>query len=62
MAEIDIQQNERMGVDKELIRMFLRMSPEERIRTNDNTIRTIADLRDAFKKRKAASSGSERPA
>ena len=38
-----------IGVDKSLIEMFLKMTPEERLRTNDNTIRALIELRNAFK-------------
>jgi hypothetical protein len=41
------------GIDKGLIAMFIKMSPEERLRANDNTFRTILELRDAYKQRKA---------
>ncbi len=37
------------GVDKGLIAMFIRMSPEERLRANDNAFRTILELRDAYR-------------
>jgi hypothetical protein len=40
------------GVDKGLIAMFIRMSPEERLRSNDNAFRTILELRDAYRRRK----------
>ena len=46
--EIDDQS----GVDKGLVAMFLRMSPEERLRANDNAFRTILELRDAYRRRK----------
>lgn len=32
--------------------MFLRMSPEERLLANDNVLRTILELRDAYKRKK----------
>ncbi len=35
------------GVDKGLVAMFLKMSPEERLRANDNALRTILELRHA---------------
>lgn len=35
-------------VDKGLIAMFLKMSPEERLRANDNAAKTIQELRNAF--------------
>src|SRR4030067_451770 len=41
------------GVDKALIAMLLRMSPEERLRANDNAFRTILELRDAYRRQKA---------
>jgi hypothetical protein len=40
------------GVDKGLVAMFLRMSPEERLRSNDNALRTILELRHAYRQRK----------
>ena len=40
------------GVDKGLIAMFLRMTPEERLRANDNAFRTILELRDAYRRQK----------
>ncbi len=39
-------------VDKGLIRMFLKLSPEERIQANDNAIRTFYELNNAFKQQK----------
>ena len=41
------------SVDKGLIAMFLRMSPEERLRANDDYFRTILELRNACKRQKA---------
>ena len=40
-------------VDRGLVAMFLRMSPEERLRANDNAFRTILELRDAYRRKKA---------
>jgi hypothetical protein len=48
------------GVDKGLVAMFLRMSAEERLLANDNTVRTILELRDAFRKRKTNERKSKR--
>jgi hypothetical protein len=39
-----------LGIDKGLVAMFLKMSPEERLQANDNAARTIQELRDAFKR------------
>jgi hypothetical protein len=49
-------------VDKGLIKMFLKMTPEERIRSNDNTIRALVELRNAFNKQKSSSFRSKRSA
>lgn len=35
-------------VDKGLVAMFLKMSPEERLIANDNAARAILELRNAF--------------
>jgi hypothetical protein len=39
-------------VDKGLVAMFLRMSPEERLRANDDAFRTILELSDAYRQQK----------
>jgi hypothetical protein len=49
----EIELGDDSGVDKTLIAMFLRMSPEERLRANDEACRTILELRDAYRRRKA---------
>ena len=41
-------------VDRGLVAMFIKMSPEDRLLANDRMRRTIQDLRDAFKQRKAS--------
>jgi hypothetical protein len=51
-----------IGVDKGLIEMFLKMTPEERLQTNDNTIRALIELRNAFKKQKTSGLRSKRSA
>ena len=38
------------GVDKGLIKLFLEMSPEKRLLSNDNAIQTLTELKDAFQK------------
>lgn len=40
------------GVDKTLVAMFLKMSPEERLRANDNAAHTILELRNAYQQQK----------
>ena len=47
------------AVDKGLVAMFLKMSPEERLRANDNAVRAILELRSAYNKQKSAEPGSE---
>ena len=50
------------GVDKGLIKMFLKMTPEERLSANDNTVRVIMELKNAYKQRKASNSRTKRSA
>jgi len=40
------------GVDRGLVAMFLRMSPEERLQANDNALRAILELRHAYSQRR----------
>jgi hypothetical protein len=43
--------DEQSGVDKGLVAMVLRMSPEERLRANDiASPRTILELKDAYRR------------
>lgn len=39
-------------IDKGLITMFLKMTPEERLQANDNAVRAILELQDAFRRGK----------
>jgi hypothetical protein len=48
------------GVDEGLVAMFLRMSPEERLRANDNALRAILELRHAYRQRKTNERRSKR--
>ncbi|BBO88248.1 hypothetical protein DSCOOX_14280 [Desulfosarcina ovata subsp. ovata] len=43
--------NNSQGVDIGLVTMFLKMSPEERLKANDNAVRTIQELRNAYKQK-----------
>lgn len=38
--------------EKGLVAMFLKMSPEERLKANDNAVRTILELRHAYKQQR----------
>ena len=58
MSEQENYVEQRIRVDKDLIRMFLEMTPEQRIATNDNAVRAIEELRNGFKKAKPASTRS----
>lgn len=40
------------SVDKSLVTMFLKMTPEERLQMNDNSASTILELRSAYKQPK----------
>jgi hypothetical protein len=44
---------ERSSVDSTLIEATLALSPEERLRQNDRTLRMIQELRDGFDARRA---------
>jgi len=46
---IDETTKNSQDVDKGLVAMFLKMSPEERLQANDHAAQTIQELRDAFK-------------
>jgi hypothetical protein len=47
-----IETKNHSGVDKGLVAMFLKMSPEERLKANDNAVRAILELRDAYQQQK----------
>jgi hypothetical protein len=49
-----------LSVDKGLVAMFLKMSPEERLQANDNAVRTIQELRDAYKQQRNDRPGPKR--
>ncbi|RZB35847.1 MAG: hypothetical protein SRB2_02772 [Desulfobacteraceae bacterium Eth-SRB2] len=51
MAE-GIKTQNSSGVDKGLVAMFIKMSPEERLKANDNAIRAILELRNAYQRQK----------
>jgi len=59
MAGINEPQ-EKSVVDKGLVAMFLKMSPEERLKANDNAAKAILELRDAYKRQKPKNHGPER--
>lgn len=39
-------------VDEGLVAMFLKMTPEERLIANDNALRAIMEMRNAFRRKK----------
>ena len=47
-------------VDKGLVAMFLKMTPEERLLANDNAARAIMELKNAFRQQKADARKSQR--
>ena len=48
----ETEQKDSSSVDKGLVAMFLRMSPDERLLANDNMVRTILELRNAYRQLK----------
>ena len=59
MTKIKIVQND-SGVDKSLVAMFLKMTPEERLKSNDNAVRTILELRNAYQQQRSRDYGLKR--
>ena len=55
----DIQHMHQLWVDRDLIRMFRKLTPEQRILSNDNAINAIAQLRNAFKKQRISANRSK---
>ena len=55
-----IESENQSGVDEGLVAMFLRMSPEERLRANDNALRAILELRDAYRQARTKKRRSKR--
>ncbi len=49
-TKVDLWTNE-FGVDTSLVASFLKMTPEERLEANDEAVRTILELRNAFKQK-----------
>jgi hypothetical protein len=39
-------------IDKGLIAMFLKLTPEERLQANNNAVQAILELQDAFRRAK----------
>jgi hypothetical protein len=56
----NIKTKNNSGVDEGLVAMFIKMSPEERLKSNDNAVRAILELRNAYKYQKNAGSGFKR--
>ena len=56
----EIEEKDSSNVDKGLVAMFLRMSPDERLLANDNMVRTILELRNAYRQRKTVRIRSKR--
>ncbi len=44
---------ENTSVDKSLVFMFLKMTPEERLKSNDRAVRTILELRNACQQQRS---------
>lgn len=51
---VELKENDDNSVvDKGLVAMFLKMTPEERLKSNDNAVRTILELRNAYQRQKS---------
>ena len=53
MEEKNKSQDDRPMVDKTLVSMFLKMTPEERIRMAASSAKAIMELKNGFKRREA---------
>lgn len=49
-TKVNLWTNE-SGVDTSLVASFLKMTPEERLEANDEAVRTILELRNAFNRK-----------
>jgi hypothetical protein len=58
--ESGVKTPDNSSVDKSLVAMFLKMSPEERMRANDNAVRAILEMRHAYKQRQTIKPGPQR--
>lgn len=47
----DIKESADAEVDAGLVAMFLKMTPEERVRANDNAVNAITEMRNAFRQK-----------
>jgi len=56
----EIKPTDSSGVDKTLVAMLLKISPEERLHANDNAVRTILELRNAYQQQKRQKQRPER--
>jgi hypothetical protein len=48
-------------IDKGLIALFIKMSVEERLSANDQAVRAIKEMRNAFQKQKTGKHRAKRP-
>jgi hypothetical protein len=48
----ETKKKDSLNVDKGLVAMVLKMSPEERLQANDNAARAILELREAYQQKK----------
>ena len=56
----ETEQKDSSSVDKGLVAMFIKMSPDERLLANDNMVRTILEHRNACRQRITNRIGSKR--
>lgn len=50
------------GVDKSLVTVFLKMTPEERVHANDTAAQVVVEMRHACREQQGAEDRSEFPA
>ncbi|MDY6950813.1 MAG: hypothetical protein SWE60_04825 [Thermodesulfobacteriota bacterium] len=55
----ETRSDNRSGVDRGFVAMFLWMLPEDRLQANDNAFRTILELRDSYSRQRTKESKPE---
>lgn len=58
----ETKKEQAIAVDKDLVATFLKMRPEERLRANDRAASAVAELRDAYRRKRGGGGKPHRAA
>lgn len=61
MKQDSLKNISRIKVDRGLIKLFLKMTPEERLLSNDRQIRAILELQNAYKQKTSSNRSKHTP-